>query len=216
MNEISVRQIIIEETVLAVSLFFFCVHKDTSVSWSSVIITLNKQYGISERSYMKKYKLDRYVVYNKKRKYEIIVFPKEPFMWAYEDSPYESGLYMVDGDKNAFKALSLAMALLANDFGKIIYFPLDGKGLGSYYTDGYKLVLCRPELQFGQSEWYDMKSRLDQKHYEGKYVLSYDKQKLNDFFEATQQDWKQKKCGQAIVRKVLGDTLFLTLPRYCC
>lgn len=34
-------------------------------------------------------------------------------MWGYEDSPYESDLYMVDGDKNAFKALSRAMALLA-------------------------------------------------------------------------------------------------------
>lgn len=165
---------------------------------------------------MEKIKLDQYIVYNKKREYRIIVFPKEPLMWGYEDSPYESDLYMVDGDKNAFKALSRAMALLANDFGKIVYFPLDGKGLGGYYTDSYKLVLCRPELQFRQSEWYDIKSQLNPKHYSGKYVLQYDKQKLKDLYERIDCNWKQRKSEQAIVRKVLGDTLFLTIPRYSC
>lgn len=165
---------------------------------------------------MEKVKLNQYIVYNKKREYRIIVFPKEPLMWGYEDSPYESDLYMVDGDKNAFKALSRAMALLANDFGKIVYFPLDRKGLGGYYTDSYKLVLCRPELQFRQSEWYDIKSQINQKHHAGKYVLQYDKKKLKDFFERIDCGWKQRKNEQAIVRKVIGDTLFLTIPRYCC
>ena len=59
-------------------------------------------------------KLDEYKVFCKarKREYEIIVFPEERYMWAYDDFP-EEDMLLVDGNKDAYKALKFAYAILA-------------------------------------------------------------------------------------------------------
>ena len=60
-----------------------------------------------------KVKLDKYKVYSKakKREYEILVFPSEENMWAYDDFP-EMDMLLVDGNKDAYKALKFAYGVV--------------------------------------------------------------------------------------------------------
>lgn len=169
-----------------------------------------------------KVKIDQYKVYSKKRRreQEILVFRKEKYMWAFDDYP-EMDMMMVDGDKNAFKALKLAYAILTQEPNKIIYFPVrDIEGIGEYYGDTWNLVLMRPELQFRRSEWFEIKKKLDKRHLSEKYILNYNRHRLDNLWKRQEKEFEQyggdKRSQQIYHEEVLGDTLFMVVPRECC
>lgn len=155
-----------------------------------------------------KVKLDEYEVYDKKRKYEVIVFQREPYMWAFDAWGGEP-MYMVDGDVRAMNALAVAYAVLADFPSKIIYFPVKSDGIGKCYKENYNLVLVRANLQFRRSYWYGIKPRLDKKHWKGKFVFQYDSQKLCDFYhKKIENAWdgkgRENGTGRCIRGKSLG------------
>lgn len=171
-------------------------------------------------SSIKKIKLDKYTVFHKRKKYEVIMFSKEKYMWAFDDYPEEDQL-MVDGDKNAMKSLSLACAILAKDPSKIIYFPIRSEGMNGYYRENYDLVIVRPELQFRRSYWTQIKPLLDKRHWSGKYTFLYDKKKLKDFFSkkvenACDREGKEKHDRKVYVQEIIGSTIFWVLPQNYC
>lgn len=182
--------------------------------------------GEADKSSMKKIKIDKYTVYEKGRTYEILKFPFIKHMWAFDDFP-EENMLMVDGCKEAFMWMKYAFAILAEDSEKIIYFPCKQDGIGCYYPEVYHLVLCRPELQFQRSLWFRIKSRLDKKHYSGKYAFSYDRKKLDDYYESGlgkryPVEWLEHKDRVSLpfyllnsknrIETILGDTMFLVMP----
>ena len=78
----------------------------------------------------------------------------------------------------------------------------------------------RAELQFRKSEWYDLKSKIGQKHWKGKYVYHYNEQKVNDYNDKMENSWKKRKT-ERISRKlcrqvILGDTIFGVMPQITC
>lgn len=176
---------------------------------------------------MKKIRIDKYTVREKGRTYEILKFPFIKHMWAFDDYP-EEDMFMVDGCKEAFMWLKYAFAVLANDSGKIIYFPCRQEGIGRYYAmPTYDLVLCRPELQLRRSLWFRIRRKLDKKHYTGKYVLAYNRRKLDDYYESGLGKKYQMEEGyngrtylpyylrrqKKNVERILGDTMFVVLSR---
>ena len=142
-------------------------------------------------------------------------------MWAFDDYP-EMDMMMVDGDKNEMKALKYAYAVLVQDFTKIVYFPIrNTEGIGEYYGDTWNLVLMRPEIQFRRSEWFEMKSKLDKRHLTEKYVLDYNRKRLDFLWENMEVKFESlggyKRNERFCCEEVLGDTLFMVVPRdYCC
>ena len=88
--------------------------------------------------------------------------------------------------------------------------------------ENYHLVMARPELQFKRSRWFDIKGRLDRKHWVGKYTFNYNEKKLRDYCEkyaASDLFWK-KPCRpeqrKDYVEQLIGDTVFQILPREVC
>lgn len=168
-----------------------------------------------------KIKVDKYKVFCKKRQreFEILVFEPPRHMWAYDDFP-EEDLLAIDGDKDAYKLLKYAYAILAQDSSKIIYFAIADQGIGAYYAHDCNLVLVRPELQFRYSDWYQIKPKLDKKHWAGKYTYNYNKQKLVDYYHHLEKDWhtpgKIKRAQEIAKEEILGDTVFMTVPQIDC
>lgn len=162
-----------------------------------------------------KYKFDRYKVYNKGKIWTVLVVPCEEASYAF-DCVDEDQL-MVDTGPSGMKQIQKSLAILANNPSVIIYLPIKRPGdnyYGAHMT--FDAVIMRPELQFKCSEWYDIKSKLDKKHWVGKYTLKYNEKKLNDLWE---QNYRHKLWlmeHQNIVEKLLGDTVFLVLPRPVC
>lgn len=162
-----------------------------------------------------KVKFDKYKVYNKGRLWTVLVVPCEEASYAF-DCVDEDQL-MVDTGPSGMKQIQRSLAILANDPSVIIYLPIKRPGddyYGAHMT--FDAVIMRPELQFKCSEWYDIKSKLDKKHWVGKYTLKYNEKKLNDLWE---QNYRHKMWlaeHQNIVEKLLGDTVFLVLPRPVC
>ena len=174
-----------------------------------------------------KYKVDQYSIYEHGREYRVLVFPEFQYAWAYDDYP-EEDQYRVDGDKEFYSALMHALAILIADPWKVIYFPIKkvppAFTITKLYDDfeNYHLVLTRPELQFRASRWFDLKGRLDRNHQIERYGFRYDGKKLNDYFV---KYWDSRlrytrPCYRPdrkdYVEKLLGDTVFLTLPREVC
>ncbi len=167
-------------------------------------------------------KLDEYKVFCKtrKREYEIIVFPEERYMWAYDDFP-EEDMLLVDGNKDAYKALKFAYAILAQCPKKIIYFPIRKvAGKKNAFWDSHDLVLLRPELQFRRSEWFSIKRKLDKKHLCGKFVFDYERVRLQNYYEQERRRWDfykwYKKAEKLYGTEILGDTLFMVVPKLIC
>ena len=126
-----------------------------------------------------KNKFQQYQVRGKHKNFQVIMFPRQKYMWAY----YEGfdGRYEIDGDAQTYRLLKYALAILAADPRKIIYFPLVSRELGnSAWGNCYDAVLCRPELQLRRSEWVDLPRQLDRNHRMENYVLRYEPQKLCD------------------------------------
>ena len=134
-----------------------------------------------------KYKFDLYEVYEKGKKYQVIVMPRMKNMYVFDGHPQDRGRLFVDGDKVAYKYLKLAYSILIKDSSKLIYFPCKhDEEYGDYYEEHTKdYVIYRWELQFRRSVWYRIKDRLDGKHYKGKYILVYEQDK--------QLDWLKKQ-----------------------
>lgn len=179
---------------------------------------------------MKRIKVEQYTVYAKGRNYEILKFPYIQYMWAFDDHP-EEDMLMVDGCKEVFMWLKYAFAILANDDSKILYFPCKQHPGGEYYRENYHLVLCRPELQFRRSLWFRLKGKLDKKHYSGNYILRYDRKKLDDYYESGfgnkytfEEHFKDGSKylpfylfqNKKRVEEIVGDTIFMVLPRIEC
>lgn len=158
-----------------------------------------------------KIKIDKYVVFGKKRSYEILVFPDCEYMYVYDARPRED-CYEVQGNKDAIRNIMTATAILAEDPSKIIYFPCKKKDIYGKLNLEFNLVMLRPELQFRRSEWYRLKARLDKKHWAGKYVLNYNQQKLIDQDKKMKSNWLypewEKRSWEIRVEEELGDTVF--------
>lgn len=167
----------------------------------------------------KKIKIDKYSVYGKKRRYDILVFPEDKYMWAYDPHPGEP-FYMIDGDPKAIRNLAIAMAILATDPSKIIYFPIKKDISREHFWDSTHLVLMRPELQFRRSEWFRLKGKLDKRHWTGKYAFSYNPQKLNDYYKKIKSSWNypdwEKRDYSLSKDEIRGDVMFMVLPRNAC
>lgn len=179
---------------------------------------------------MNKIKIDQYAVRVKGRTYEILKFPFVKYMWAFDDYP-EEDMLMVDGCKEAFMWMKYAFAILANYPDKIIYFPCKQDGIHWYYNNNYHLVLCRPEVQLRRSLWPRIRKKMDLKHAVEKFVLSYDRKKLDDYYEKglwkryPVETWRDrkfiqnpgpKKGYQTHVEEIVGDTVFMVLNRVEC
>lgn len=135
-----------------------------------------------------KIKIDQYAVFGKRRKYEILVFPECEHMYVYDAYPREEA-YEMEGNKEAVRNVMIASAVLAEDPSKIIYFPCKKKDTYGKLNLEFNLVMLRPELKFRRSEWYKLKSRIDKKHWAGKYVLNYNQQKLIDQDRKIKDSW---------------------------
>lgn len=177
---------------------------------------------------MEKIKIDKYTIREKGRTYEVLKFPFIQYMWAFDCHPQENML-MVDGCQKAFKWMKYAFAILANDDRKIIYFPCKQEGIGHFYSmQTYHLVLYRPEIQLRSSKWFRSKSKLDKKHYSGKYVLAYDRKKLDDYYESglgnkyPVEQTREERVeypfyilqSEKKAEKILGDTIFMEMSRF--
>lgn len=158
-----------------------------------------------------KIKIDKCVVFGKKRPYEILVFPDCEYMYVYDARPRED-CYEVQGNRDAIRNIMIAAAVLAEDPSKIIYFPCKKKDIYGKLNFEFNLVMLRPELQFRRSEWYRLKARLDKKHWVGKYVLNYNQQKLIDRDKKMKSNWLypewEKRSWEIRVEEELGDTVF--------
>lgn len=164
-----------------------------------------------------KLKVDQYQVWGKERTYDILVFSNVKNAWAYDDYPEESGP-RVDGDRELFRLLKFALALLISDPSKLIYFPIKHEGRHAIYQITYHLVLLRPELQFRRSEWFDLKEKLNKRYWVGRHVIQYNEQKLVDYYEKKAKgkfwlEWEQEKY---YAEEILGDTVFMVLPKETC
>lgn len=169
-----------------------------------------------------KYKVDKYKIFSKKRKQEveILMFPKRKYMWVFDTHSKDLG-FMIDGNKEAYMDLEIAYAILAQDPSKIIFFSTKYCDGGEQcYSDSINLVMIRPEMQFRRSEWFELKNKLDHKHWTGSYTFNYDMKKMNDYWEKLDQQWLaaqwEKRAGKMYLEEILGDTAFIVIPRYLC
>ena len=179
--------------------------------------------------FMKRFKVEEYAVFEKGRKYSVLVFPQVKHMWAYDDYP-EENRYMIDGPVQAFSLLKYATAILLEASDKIIYFPCRQDGIGCYYNENYDLVLCSPKVQLRRSSWIDIRRKLSDKTKVGKYTLQYDRKKIDDYCEKKLLDMKQpygrrdfslkpeysKRIQREHLEEVCGNTLFRVLGNTEC
>lgn len=166
-----------------------------------------------------KIKVDCYSVYGKKRKYDILRFPDEKYMWAYDPHPGED-FFMIDGDKKALRNLAIAFAILSVDPSKIIYFPIKKNVDEVFFWESTHLLLVRPELQFRRSEWFRLKKHVDKKHWTGKYKFTYYPNELAEYMEKIWKRWDypdmEAKEKKFYVEDILGDVMFLVVPKNVC
>jgi len=130
---------------------------------------------------MEKVKFDKYIVFEKGREYEIIMFPFIKYMWVFDGYPAEEGLY-ISGSEYAYRMLRYAFEILSDDPGKLLYFPCRQHGVEGMFETNFHLLMYRPELQFRRSLWTKLKKKIDKKHWAGKYILHYDGQKADDYY----------------------------------
>jgi len=162
-------------------------------------------------------RIPRYIIPGKSRTYSILAHPPRADLWAYDDYPEDDQL-MIDGGRAAFRQLAYALAILLADPMQIIYFPT------TYPKPErrYHAVLLHPNLQFRRSEWFDLKPRLNQRHYSGEYEFTYDPQKLLSEYEPLRRRMEHeyhdydRRIKRSYAEQMIGDTVFLVLPRELC
>ena len=166
--------------------------------------------------------VDHYSVYNRGRVFDILVFPRHENAWAFYENDDEK--YEIDGDKAFFKIMLHALAVLADDPSKIIYFPIRHPGETMYGAEEtYDAVLLRPELPIRRSDWRDVRRKLDRKHFVGKYTVQYDSLKMEQSWQeyCKKYPWHFSKdgflyCGRYdtnITEDIYASTVFLVLPK---
>jgi len=165
---------------------------------------------------MKKYKVDQYKVRNKGRMLKILVFPRiTEEALAYDCFP-ETDQLMVDGDLKFMRQVQVALAALIDDPSIIAYFPIKNKTCNRFGVLSYDAVFLRPELQFKLSEWYDIKDKLDRRHWVGKYKIRHNEKQLVDLWKKEYQHQYWKVAWDRKNEKLIGDTVFLVLPKSVC
>lgn len=163
-----------------------------------------------------KAKVDLYKVSIKGRTYKVIIFPRIERAWAYDDFPEDDQL-MVDGSPEFFRQVQLALATLIANPSLIVYFPIKHKDCRRYWDlSTYDAVFLRPELQFRRSRWYEIKPKLDKRHWAGKFTIQNNEIKLNDLWEKKYADRDWLVEHEKRVEELLGDTVFLVLPKTVC
>ena len=165
-----------------------------------------------------KFKVPLYKIYNKGRIHKVLVFPqgRKSAAWCFDDAPEEPH-YMIDGSREAMLQVQHALAALIANPSLIIYFPIKKPGdtsYGDYMT--FDAVLMRPELQFRRSDWYDIKSKLDQKHCVGKYTIRHNEKKLNDLATKEYDGRYWRLEWDKLKEELLGETVFFVLPKSIC
>lgn len=169
--------------------------------------------------------VDSYSVYNRGRVFDVLVFPRHENAWAFYESDDEK--YEIDGDKAFFKMLLYALAVLADNPSKIIYFPIRHPGETMYGAEEtYDAVLLRPELPFRRSDWRVVRHKLDRKHFAGKYAVHYDSATMEQYWQEYREKypWHFSKdgflyCGRYdtnITEDLYASTVFLVLPKDVC
>lgn len=78
-----------------------------------------------------------------------------------------------------------------------------------------------------RSLWFRVRRKLDKKHYLGKYVFSYNRKKLDDYYESglgnkyKLEEWKDRRKRLSLylfhekekIERILGDTIFIEMAR---
>lgn len=166
----------------------------------------------------KKIKICRYLVRGRRREFQVLVFPRTSHLKAYLD--WDDDAYEIDGDLEGYQAVKHALAILAADPEKIIYFPLREKSAVSLYQENYDAVLTRPELQFDRAEWITLRRQLNPAHQVQGYILRYEPKKLMDQwerFQGTDADYRVRNHrSKQDVRTLHGDTAFFSLLKPTC
>lgn len=176
------------------------------------------------------FKFDEYRIKESGKEYSVLLFPKVQYMWAF-DYRTEEDCYMIDGPIYAFKLLKLACAILIEASDKIIYFPCKQASVGPWYEENFNFVMCTPKVQLRRSKWVSIRKKICKANYIGKYKLSYNRKKLDDYFQSELLDlektkfsmWKytlkteyDKKIRKDHMEEVVGDTLFWILDKEEC
>ena len=141
-------------------------------------------------------------------------------MWAFDPHPMEEEI-MIDADKEAMSALGAAYAILLSQPSVIIYFPIKRpQKSGGYCQESLHLVMMRTELPFKMSEWFTLKKKLDSGHFCGSHVYIYDKGLINEEWKKIEKAWDEKaqwkKAKKLYREKIMGDTIFMVVPKYFC
>lgn len=160
---------------------------------------------------IRKIKIEQYHVQGKWRNYQVLVFPKPNYMWAFYDDFDEQ--YEIDGDIDAFQYVKYAMAALIACPEKIVYFPIRSKSIFKCYEENYDAVIMRPEAQLKRSEWVHLRRQLDRAHRINNFVLDYNSDKLCAYCEknATHRYYDAYSRKKQEVNELLGSTVFMTL-----
>lgn len=178
---------------------------------------------------MDKLKIDEFRVFEKGKEYSVLVFPKIEYMWVVEGDDKDD-TFWIDAAVEGHVAFKYAMAILAEASDKIIYFPCKQKGLGGYYSTNYNLILCTPKVQLRRSLWPSIRRKLNDKNKRGKYVLHYNRKKLDDFCEkklmvkeshgpeATLELRAEiaKKMDKDFLEEIIEDNYFVVLGKENC
>lgn len=166
---------------------------------------------------VKKIKFEQYRVRGKHRDFEVLVFPRRRYLWAYHDN--DDDVYAIDGDPAGYELVKYALATLIADPNKIIYFPIRDNKLDSIFSKRYDAVLTRTELQFRRSEWIKLRRQLNKAHRIENFVLRYDPDRLLAYakrYEKDSESWKVWQKEKQEVSALWGDTLFITLLKGTC
>lgn len=166
-----------------------------------------------------KIKIDRYEVYDKKKVHKILVFPKLEHMWVYDAHPREE-TFNIDGSAEDMKKLAVALAALIDDPTKLIYFPIKTGSDRIYYQNCGYLLMTGSDNNFCNSKWYDIKSKINLQHRKGMYMLDYQEDEINDYYEhfikKVMHKKREKENWKHFKQKLLGDTVFMKIPKDYC
>ena len=164
---------------------------------------------------VKKIRFEQYRVRGKHRDFEVLVFTRRRYMWAYHDN--DDDVYAIDGNHAGYELVKYALATLIADPNKIIYFPIRDNKLDGIFSERYDAVLTRTELQFRRSEWIKLRRQLNKAHRIENFVLRYDPDRLLAYakrYEKDSESWKVWQKEKQEVSALWGDTVFITsLPR---
>lgn len=161
-----------------------------------------------------KRKIDCYEVSVHGKTYKVLKFPVISNCWAFWD--WADEVYMIDGNPDAMSLVRTAMAGLIADPSIIAFFPIRHEPEESYGGSmTYDAVLCRPELQFPRKLWPEIRRKLDCSHWNGKYTIHHNPQKIDDWCNRKYEGkyWLYRKLDKQIIYDLRASTVFFVLPK---